>query len=47
MSDADGNRRKVIVLKEAIDRLNLGCEVIPIVGSILDNSVLHVLTKPI
>jgi molybdopterin/thiamine biosynthesis adenylyltransferase len=38
--DAKRKRTKVEVLKRAIDRLKLGCEVTPIVGSILDCAVL-------
>ena len=38
--DAKNRRHKVRVLKRGIEALDLGCEVVPIVGSILDNAVL-------
>jgi hypothetical protein len=38
--DARNRRHKVEVLKCGIEALELGCEVVPIVGSILDNAVL-------
>jgi hypothetical protein len=45
ISDAEARRPKAIVLKEAIERLNLGCEVVAVAGSILDDSVLQRLNE--
>ena len=39
--DAEHRRHKVDVLKRGIEGLGLGCEVVPVVGSILDNAVLQ------
>jgi len=43
--DAMHRRPKVEVLKRGIEGLGLGCEVIPIVGSILENAVLERLNE--
>ncbi|HWZ30762.1 MAG TPA: ThiF family adenylyltransferase [Bryobacteraceae bacterium] len=43
--DAERRRHKVAVLKQRIEALGLGCEVIPVVGSILDNVVLQRLNE--
>jgi len=43
--DAQHRRHKVEVLKRGIDALGLGCEVVPVVGSILDNSMLERLNE--
>jgi molybdopterin-synthase adenylyltransferase len=43
--DAAHRRRKVEVLKRGIEALGLGCEVMPVVGSILDNAVLQLLNE--
>ena len=44
-ADAERRRRKVEVLKRGIEALGLGCEVIPVVGSILDDAVLQRLNE--
>lgn len=43
--DAKRRRHKVEVVKRGIEALGLGCEVVPIVGSILDNAVLEQLSE--
>jgi ThiF family protein len=43
--DAEHRRHKVEVLKRGIEALGLGCEVVPIVGSILDNAVVQRLNE--
>lgn len=43
--DAEHRRPKVEVLKRGIEALGLGCEVVPIVGSILDDAVLQRLNE--
>lgn len=43
--DAEHRRHKVEVLKRGIEALGLGCDVVPVVGSILDNAVLERLNE--
>ena len=43
--DAEKRRHKVEVLKRGIEALGLGCEVVPVVGSILDNAELQRLNE--
>lgn len=43
--DAKHHRTKAVVLKRGIERLGFGCEVISIVGSILDDTVLQRLNE--
>jgi hypothetical protein len=43
--DAERRRYKVEVLRRGIEALGLGCEVVPVVGSILDNTVLERLNE--
>lgn len=43
--DAEHRRHKVEILKRGIESLGLGCEVVPVVGSILDNAVLQRLNQ--
>jgi hypothetical protein len=43
--DAEHRRHKVEVLKRGIESLGLGCEVVPVVGSILDDAVLQRLNE--
>jgi hypothetical protein len=45
MDDAKHRRPKVNVLKRAIEALGLGCEVEPVVGSVLNNTVLERLNE--
>jgi hypothetical protein len=45
MDDAKHRRPKAEILKRAIDALGLGCELVPMVGSILDNAVLEQLNE--
>lgn len=43
--DAEHRRHKVVVLKRGIEALGLGCKVVPVAGSILDNAVLQRLNE--
>jgi hypothetical protein len=43
--DAEYRRHKVAVLKRGIESLDLGCEIVPIVGSILDDAVVQRLNE--
>jgi hypothetical protein len=44
--DVEHRRHKVEVLKRGIEASGLDCEVVPVVGSILDNAVLQRLNEP-
>jgi hypothetical protein len=43
--DAEHRRHKVEVLKRGVEAMGLGCEVVPVVGSVLDNAVLERLNE--
>lgn len=43
--DAKRRRHKVEVIKRGIEALGLGCEIVPIIGSALDNAVLEQLNE--
>jgi hypothetical protein len=45
MDDAKHRRPKVEVLKREIEALGIGCEVVPVLGSVLDNAVLERLNE--